>query len=29
MAPEDRRGWEEHAIDRLFGTLFGEVVPQS
>ncbi len=24
MAPEDRRGWEEHAIDRLFGTLFGQ-----
>jgi protein AATF/BFR2 len=24
MAPVDRRGWEEHAIDRLFGTLFGQ-----
>ncbi|EGS19768.1 uncharacterized protein CTHT_0042520 [Thermochaetoides thermophila DSM 1495] len=24
MAPEDRRSWEEHAIDRLFGTLFGQ-----
>jgi protein AATF/BFR2 len=24
MAPEDRRGWEEHAIDRLFGTMFGQ-----
>ncbi|KAK0672946.1 apoptosis-antagonizing transcription factor [Cercophora samala] len=24
MAPEDRRGWEEHAIDRLFGALFGQ-----
>lgn len=24
MAPEDRRGWEEDAIDRLFGTLFGQ-----
>lgn len=24
MAPEDRRAWEEHAIDRLFGTLFGQ-----
>ncbi|KAK4126903.1 TRAUB-domain-containing protein [Parathielavia appendiculata] len=24
MAPEDRRTWEEHAIDRLFGTLFGQ-----
>ncbi|KAK3292541.1 apoptosis antagonizing transcription factor-domain-containing protein [Chaetomium fimeti] len=24
MAPEDRREWEEHAIDRLFGTLFGQ-----
>lgn len=24
MAPEDRRQWEEHAIDRLFGTLFGQ-----
>lgn len=24
MAPEDRRGWEEEAIDRLFGTLFGQ-----
>ncbi|KAK5652802.1 hypothetical protein OQA88_9658 [Cercophora sp. LCS_1] len=24
MAPEDRRQWEEHAIDRFFGTLFGQ-----
>lgn len=24
MAPEDRRNWEEEAIDRLFGTLFGQ-----
>ncbi|KAH6617853.1 apoptosis antagonizing transcription factor-domain-containing protein [Chaetomium sp. MPI-SDFR-AT-0129] len=24
MAPEDRRSWEDHAIDRLFGTLFGQ-----
>lgn len=24
MAPEDRRGWEQDAIDRLFGTLFGQ-----
>lgn len=24
MAPEDRRGWEDNAIDRLFGTLFGQ-----
>jgi protein AATF/BFR2 len=24
IAPEDRRSWEEHAIDRLFGTLFGQ-----
>ncbi|RYP80274.1 hypothetical protein DL770_006302 [Monosporascus sp. CRB-9-2] len=24
MAPEDRRSWEESAIDRLFGTLFGQ-----
>ncbi|KAI1880964.1 hypothetical protein JX265_001204 [Neoarthrinium moseri] len=24
MAPEDRRGWEQHAIDRFFGTLFGQ-----
>lgn len=24
MAPEDRRRWEEAAIDRLFGTLFGQ-----
>lgn len=24
MAPEDRRSWEEHAIDRLFGNLFGQ-----
>ncbi|KAK4166803.1 protein bfr2 [Cladorrhinum sp. PSN259] len=24
MAPDDRRGWEESAIDRLFGTLFGQ-----
>lgn len=24
MAPEDRRTWEESAIDRLFGTLFGQ-----
>ena len=24
MAPEDRRKWEEHAIDRFFGTLFGQ-----
>ncbi|KAK7424764.1 rRNA-processing protein bfr2 [Neonectria punicea] len=23
MAPEDRRAWEQEAIDRLFGTLFG------
>jgi protein AATF/BFR2 len=23
MAPEDRRSWEQDAIDRLFGTLFG------
>ncbi|OAQ73701.1 apoptosis antagonizing transcription factor domain-containing protein [Pochonia chlamydosporia 170] len=23
MAPEDRRGWEQGAIDRFFGTLFG------
>lgn len=23
MAPEDRRGWEQAAIDRFFGTLFG------
>ncbi|KAK7419982.1 rRNA-processing protein bfr2 [Neonectria magnoliae] len=23
MAPEDRRTWEQEAIDRLFGTLFG------
>ncbi|KAK9440983.1 protein BFR2 [Metarhizium brunneum] len=23
MAPEDRRGWEQEAIDRFFGTLFG------
>ncbi|PFH55503.1 hypothetical protein XA68_18153 [Ophiocordyceps unilateralis] len=23
MAPEDRRSWEQPAIDRLFGTLFG------
>ncbi|KPM42851.1 Protein BFR2 [Neonectria ditissima] len=23
MAPEDRRAWEQSAIDRLFGTLFG------
>lgn len=23
MAPEDRRSWEQAAIDRLFGTLFG------
>lgn len=24
MAPEDRRMWEEEAINRLFGTLFGQ-----
>lgn len=24
MAPEDRKTWEEEAIDRLFGTLFGQ-----
>lgn len=24
MAPEDRRGWEQPAIDRFFGTLFGQ-----
>ncbi|KAL2760079.1 hypothetical protein ACRALDRAFT_2094513, partial [Sodiomyces alcalophilus JCM 7366] len=24
MAPEDRRQWEQDAIDRLFGTLFGQ-----
>ncbi|KAL1841874.1 hypothetical protein VTJ49DRAFT_6473 [Mycothermus thermophilus] len=24
MAPEDRRSWEDHAIDRLFSTLFGQ-----
>lgn len=24
MAPEDRKGWEGEAIDRLFGTLFGQ-----
>ncbi|RYP72004.1 hypothetical protein DL771_004473 [Monosporascus sp. 5C6A] len=24
MAPEDRRTWEESAIDRLFGALFGQ-----
>ncbi|KAM7207322.1 Apoptosis antagonizing transcription factor domain containing protein [Naviculisporaceae sp. PSN 640] len=24
MAPEDRRTWEEHAIDRFFGALFGQ-----
>ncbi|KAK3316380.1 apoptosis antagonizing transcription factor-domain-containing protein [Apodospora peruviana] len=24
MAPEDRRKWEDHAIDRFFGTLFGQ-----
>ncbi|KAK1991815.1 TRAUB-domain-containing protein [Colletotrichum falcatum] len=24
MAPEDRRSWEQDAIDRLFGTLFGQ-----
>ncbi|RYO99987.1 hypothetical protein DL766_000353 [Monosporascus sp. MC13-8B] len=24
MAPEDRRTWEESAIDRLFGSLFGQ-----
>ncbi|KAI1292448.1 apoptosis-antagonizing transcription factor [Xylaria venustula] len=24
MAPEDRRGWEQGAIDRFFGTLFGQ-----
>ncbi|RWA08929.1 hypothetical protein EKO27_g6165 [Xylaria grammica] len=24
MAPEDRRGWEQCAIDRFFGTLFGQ-----
>ncbi|KAF4122724.1 protein AATF/BFR2 [Geosmithia morbida] len=23
MAPEDRRAWEQSAVDRLFGTLFG------
>ncbi|KAH8170310.1 apoptosis antagonizing transcription factor domain-containing protein [Sarocladium implicatum] len=26
MAPEDRRSWEPAAIDRLFGTLFGQKV---
>ncbi|KAK8085311.1 hypothetical protein PG997_006582 [Apiospora hydei] len=26
MAPEDRRQWEPSAIDRLFGTLFGQQV---
>ncbi|KAI4603942.1 rRNA-processing protein bfr2 [Pestalotiopsis sp. 9143b] len=24
MAPEDRRGWEQQAIDRFFGTMFGQ-----
>jgi protein AATF/BFR2 len=24
MAPEDCRSWEQHAIDRFFGTLFGQ-----
>lgn len=24
MAPEDRRTWEQGAVDRLFGTLFGQ-----
>lgn len=24
MAPEDRRSWEQNAIDRFFGTLFGQ-----
>ena len=24
MAPEDRRAWEQGAIDRFFGTLFGQ-----
>ncbi|KAI0184950.1 transcription factor AATF/Che-1 [Xylaria flabelliformis] len=24
MAPEDRRSWEQSAIDRFFGTLFGQ-----
>jgi protein AATF/BFR2 len=24
MAPEDRRAWEQEAIDRFFGTLFGQ-----
>lgn len=24
MAPEDRRSWEQDAIDRFFGTLFGQ-----
>ncbi|TDZ25165.1 Protein BFR2 [Colletotrichum orbiculare MAFF 240422] len=24
MAPEDRRSWEQDAVDRLFGTLFGQ-----
>ncbi|KAI0113012.1 TRAUB-domain-containing protein [Daldinia grandis] len=24
MAPEDRRNWEQNAIDRFFGTLFGQ-----
>lgn len=24
MAPEDRRNWEQDAIDRFFGTLFGQ-----
>lgn len=24
MAPEDRRAWEQQAIDRFFGTLFGQ-----
>ena len=26
MAPEDRRSWEQDAIDRFFGTLFGQVM---
>jgi protein AATF/BFR2 len=24
MAPQDRRSWEQHAIDRFFGALFGQ-----
>ncbi|PKS05059.1 hypothetical protein jhhlp_008426 [Lomentospora prolificans] len=26
MAPEDRRSWEQDAIDRLFGSLFGQTM---